>query len=160
MPVTTSATALDRGAVLERFARIRARTRDLFSLVRDEAYYSRPIALRNPVVFYEGHLPAFAVNTLLKKALGQPGIDEHLETIPSARRHPSRAGTRRGPIAQRSARLRQKPTGGLPTRFERRISSVRIIRFCVEAKRYGRFSSMRRCTRRRFSTCGINSPTT
>jgi gamma-glutamyl hercynylcysteine S-oxide synthase len=80
-PVTTSATALDRRAVLERFTRIRARTRDLFDLVRDEAYYSRPIALRNPVVFYEGHLPAFAVNTLLKKALGQPGIDEHLETI-------------------------------------------------------------------------------
>ena len=27
------------------------------------------------------HLPAFAVNTLLKKGLGQPGIDAHLETI-------------------------------------------------------------------------------
>ena len=47
----------------------------------DEAYYSRPIPLRNPVVFYEGHLPAFAVNTLLKTALGEPGIDPHLETI-------------------------------------------------------------------------------
>ena len=32
-------------------------------------------------MFYEGHLPAFAVNTLIKKGLGQPGIDEHLETI-------------------------------------------------------------------------------
>jgi formylglycine-generating enzyme required for sulfatase activity len=50
-------------------------------MVHDEAYYSRPIALRNPVVFYEGHLPAFAVNTLLKRALGQPGIDAGLETI-------------------------------------------------------------------------------
>src|SRR5918999_5687089 len=79
--ITTSAGAIDRTAVLDRFARVRARTRDLFALVADDAYYSRPIALRNPVVFYEGHLPAFAVNTLLKKALGQPGIDEHLETI-------------------------------------------------------------------------------
>jgi hypothetical protein len=26
------------------------------------------------VVFYDGHLPAFAVNTLLKRALGEPGI--------------------------------------------------------------------------------------
>jgi formylglycine-generating enzyme required for sulfatase activity len=32
-------------------------------------------------VFYEGHLPAFAVNTLIRKGLGEPGIDAHLETI-------------------------------------------------------------------------------
>ena len=44
-------------------------------------YFERPIALRNPVVFYEGHVPAFAVNTLIKNALGRPGIDAHLETI-------------------------------------------------------------------------------
>jgi ergothioneine biosynthesis protein EgtB len=49
--------------------------------VSDEAYYERPIKLRNPVVFYEGHLPAFAVNTLLKRALGEPGIDEQLEQM-------------------------------------------------------------------------------
>lgn len=72
---------VDRQALVERFARGRARTRALFALVSDEAYYARPIALRNPVVFYEGHLPAFAVNTLLKRALGEPGVDDHLETI-------------------------------------------------------------------------------
>src|SRR5687767_7271696 len=60
---------------------MRARTRALFELVDDTAYYSRPIALRNPIVFYEGHLPAFAVNTLVKKGLGRPGIDERLEAI-------------------------------------------------------------------------------
>jgi formylglycine-generating enzyme required for sulfatase activity len=32
-------------------------------------------------VFYEGHLPAFAVNTLIKLALGRPGIDEQFETL-------------------------------------------------------------------------------
>ncbi len=73
--------SLDRPALLDRFQRSRARTRALFELVHDSAYYHRPIALRNPIVFYEGHLPAFAVNTLIKKGLGQPGIDEHLETI-------------------------------------------------------------------------------
>ncbi len=47
----------------------------------DDVYYERPIALRNPVVFYEGHLPAFAVNTLIRKALGEPGVDPDLEVI-------------------------------------------------------------------------------
>jgi len=53
----------------------------LFSLLNDSVYYERPIALRNPVVFYEGHLPAFAVNTLIRRALGEPGIDPDLEVI-------------------------------------------------------------------------------
>ena len=53
----------------------------MFDMLDAAAYYERPIALRNPVVFYEGHIPAFAVNTLVKKALGKPGIDEHLELI-------------------------------------------------------------------------------
>ena len=77
----TSAVPLDRAIAIDRFRRIRERTRMLFDLLADSAYYDRPIALRNPVVFYEGHLPAFAINTLLKKALGQPGIDRHLEEI-------------------------------------------------------------------------------
>lgn len=53
----------------------------MFDLLDERVYYDRPIALRNPIVFYEGHLPAFAINTLIKKALGAPGIDEDLETI-------------------------------------------------------------------------------
>ena len=53
----------------------------LFDLLDESIYYDRPIALRNPVVFYEGHLPAFAVNTLVKKALGRPGVDRQLEEI-------------------------------------------------------------------------------
>ena len=53
----------------------------MFDLLDPAVYYERPIALRNPLVFYEGHLPAFAVNTLVKKGLGRPGVDERLETI-------------------------------------------------------------------------------
>lgn len=67
--------------MLDRFVRMRARTRALFDLLDPVAYYERPIRLRNPVMFYEGHIPAFAVNTLIKKAMGEPGIDAHLETI-------------------------------------------------------------------------------
>ena len=72
---------LDRPAALDRFTRLRARTRALFDLVDEAAYLERPIPLRNPIVFYEGHLPAFAVNTLIKRGLGRRGIDDHLETI-------------------------------------------------------------------------------
>ena len=63
------------------YARNRARTRGLFDVVADEAYYSRPIDLRHPIVFYDGHLPAFSFNTLVKRALGEPGIDARLETL-------------------------------------------------------------------------------
>lgn len=63
------------------YRELRQRTERLFRLVHPDAYHDRPIALRNPIVFYEGHLPAFAVNTLLKLALGRPGIDERLERL-------------------------------------------------------------------------------
>ncbi|HEX7677111.1 MAG TPA: SUMF1/EgtB/PvdO family nonheme iron enzyme, partial [Thermoanaerobaculia bacterium] len=39
------------------------------------------IRLRNPIVFYEGHIPAFAVNTLIKLALKRGGIDGAFETL-------------------------------------------------------------------------------
>jgi len=63
------------------YTRNRARSRALFALVSDEAYYERPIDLRHPIVFYEGHLPAFSFNTLVKRALGGPSIDPALETL-------------------------------------------------------------------------------
>jgi len=47
----------------------------------DEAYYSQPISLRHPIVFYDGHLPGFSFNTLVKKALGGASIDPVLETL-------------------------------------------------------------------------------
>src|SRR5918993_2416103 len=76
-----AASVIDRAAVLDRFRRMRARTRAMFDLLDETVYYDRPIPLRNPVVFYEGHLPAFAVNTLLKRGLGGVGIDSALEEI-------------------------------------------------------------------------------
>ena len=63
------------------YRRARTRTQSLFDIVKPEAYYARPIPLRNPVVFYEGHLPAFAVNTLVKLGLGRDGIDEGFERL-------------------------------------------------------------------------------
>jgi formylglycine-generating enzyme required for sulfatase activity len=66
---------------LDWYSRNRARTEALFDLIADEAYYSQPIDLRHPIVFYEGHLPAFSFNTLVKRGLGGASIDASLETL-------------------------------------------------------------------------------
>jgi ergothioneine biosynthesis protein EgtB len=79
--MTTTAAAVDREELARRYRRNRERSRELFDLVRADAYYSRPISLRHPVVFYEGHLPAFSFNTLVKRGLGRRGIDERLERL-------------------------------------------------------------------------------
>jgi ergothioneine biosynthesis protein EgtB len=63
------------------YLRNRERSRALFDLVTEDAYYSRPIHLRQPIVFYQGHLPAFSFNTLVKRALGRPSIDARLEQL-------------------------------------------------------------------------------
>ena len=76
-PTTTDS----RVMMLEWYQRNRARSRMIFDLISEEAYYSQPIALRHPIVFYEGHLPAFSFNTLVRKALGRPSIDPALETL-------------------------------------------------------------------------------
>src|SRR6266480_3205883 len=72
---------LNRASALAWYQRNRERSRMLFDMLTDEAYYSRPIALRHPLVFYEGHLPAFSFNTLVKKGLGGPSIDTRLEAL-------------------------------------------------------------------------------
>jgi iron(II)-dependent oxidoreductase len=71
----------DRASFIDWYRRNRQRTRALFDMIDPAAYESRPIALRNPIVFYEGHLPAFSVNTLLRKGLGRPGIDDRLDAL-------------------------------------------------------------------------------
>jgi hypothetical protein len=63
------------------YTRNRRRTQTIFDLLDDRAYYSRPIDLRHPIVFYEGHLPAFSFNTLVKRGLGGSSIDANLESL-------------------------------------------------------------------------------
>lgn len=72
---------VDRAAVIDAYVRNRARSKAIFDIIDPAAYYSRPIALRNPIVFYEGHLPAFSVIAFLKRGLGLPGIDARLEEL-------------------------------------------------------------------------------
>jgi iron(II)-dependent oxidoreductase len=75
------ALAIDRPAVVDWYLRNRARSRAIFDLIDPAAYYSRPIALRNPIVFYEGHLPAFSIISFLRRGLGRPPIDVRLEKL-------------------------------------------------------------------------------
>jgi ergothioneine biosynthesis protein EgtB len=48
----------------------RAATDELFQLLKDEAYYERPIAERHRLIFYLGHVEAFDWNLLGQRALG------------------------------------------------------------------------------------------
>jgi ergothioneine biosynthesis protein EgtB len=76
-----SSLAVDRSSAVDWYQRNRARTRAIFDLIDPSTYYSRPIALRNPIVFYEGHLPAFSVISFLRRGLGRPPVDARLETL-------------------------------------------------------------------------------
>jgi len=80
MPVSTD-TLIARPALAEWYRRNRERSRALFDLIDPDVYYTRPIALRNPIVFYEGHLPAFSVISFLKRGLGHPGVELRYETL-------------------------------------------------------------------------------
>src|SRR5262249_5723791 len=77
----TISSAVDRLEFVSWYRRNRQRSRALFDVLVDEAYYAQPIALRHPIVFYEGHLPAFSFNTLVKRALGGSSIDAALEQL-------------------------------------------------------------------------------
>src|SRR4051812_864874 len=132
---------LDRLAAVSWYRRNRARSRELFDLLADEAYYSRPIALRHPIVFYEGHLPGFSFNTLIKKALGRPSIDARLETL-FARGidpHEGTSGGHVGPPPQASGSPRTGsggpacPPAGWPSRDEVRAFADEADRQVIDA---------------------------
>ena len=66
---------------LDWYQRNRERSSFLFDMVAPEAYFSRPIPLRHPIVFYEGHLPAFSFITLARNTMGVPSVDPKLEAL-------------------------------------------------------------------------------
>jgi len=76
-----TATAVDRSALVDWYRLNRKRSAALFDMIDPEAYYTRPIALRNPIVFYEGHLPSFSVLAFLRRGLGLPSVDARLEKL-------------------------------------------------------------------------------
>jgi|SRR5579884_312566 len=73
--------ALSREALADWYRRNRERSAQIFAFVEPSAYYTRPIALRHPFAFYEGHLPAFSFLTLNERALGEAPLDVRLEKL-------------------------------------------------------------------------------
>src|ERR1035438_2946200 len=53
-----------------RIAQARARTDEMFNIVREEAMYDRPIPERHRIIFYLGHVEAFDWNLLGDRAFG------------------------------------------------------------------------------------------
>jgi ergothioneine biosynthesis protein EgtB len=78
---TSGNNLVDRQSAIDAYRDNRNRSQTLFGLLDEQTYYQRPIPLRHPVVFYEGHIPAFSVNCFLKKGLGHAGIDRELEVL-------------------------------------------------------------------------------
>jgi ergothioneine biosynthesis protein EgtB len=57
------------------------RTDRIFGFVTEEALLARPIPLRQPFMFYVGHLPAFAWNHLGRGVLGLPAFAPDLDAL-------------------------------------------------------------------------------
>lgn len=66
---------------LDWYRRNRERSSFLFDTIDPRAYFSRPIPLRHPIAFYEGHLPAFSFITLARDTGGIPPMDAKLEKL-------------------------------------------------------------------------------
>jgi ergothioneine biosynthesis protein EgtB len=57
------------------------RSDQLFGMLADEAWLEQPIALRQPLLFYLGHLPAFAWNHVGRGPLGEGCLDPQLDGL-------------------------------------------------------------------------------
>ena len=66
---------------LTRLERAWARSDDVFGLLRPEAWRTRPIALRQPFLFYVGHLPAFAWRHLGQRLRGLASFAPPLDVL-------------------------------------------------------------------------------
>src|ERR1700733_7423030 len=68
-------------SLLQRLADARARTDELFRIVRPEALYDRPIPERHRLIFYTGHLEAFDWNLLGRRHFNLPSFDPTFDQL-------------------------------------------------------------------------------
>ncbi len=80
METGTAALSLHRN-LLARLAEARARTDEIFDIVRPEALYDRPIPERHRIIFYLGHLEAFDWNLLSGRIFGLEAFDQGLDKL-------------------------------------------------------------------------------
>jgi ergothioneine biosynthesis protein EgtB len=73
--------ARDVAATCGALERAWERSDRLFDLLAEDALLAQPIPLRQPFVFYLGHLPAFAWNMLGRRVLRQPALNSSFERL-------------------------------------------------------------------------------
>ena len=64
-----------------RLVNARARTDEVFRVVREEAIYDRPIPERHRIIFYVGHIEAFDWNLLAQRAFGLRPIQRTFDQL-------------------------------------------------------------------------------
>jgi iron(II)-dependent oxidoreductase len=67
--------------LLQEIESARARTDELFKLLRPDALYSRPIPERHRLIFYLGHLEAFDWNQICRNALDIPSFQPEFDHL-------------------------------------------------------------------------------
>ncbi|HTA39131.1 MAG TPA: SUMF1/EgtB/PvdO family nonheme iron enzyme [Candidatus Acidoferrales bacterium] len=72
---------LDRDELIDWYRRNRVRSASLFGIIEPGAFGERPIPLRHPFIFYEGHLPAFSYLTFNERGLGEAPVDARYEKL-------------------------------------------------------------------------------
>jgi ergothioneine biosynthesis protein EgtB len=58
-----------------------SRSDQIFGLLEEGALYEQPIALRHPLIFYLGHLPAFAWNQVCRGVLERPSFRPEFDSL-------------------------------------------------------------------------------
>ena len=130
--------ALERPKLLDWYRRNRGRSAELFATIDDAAFYDRPIPLRHPFAFYEGHIPGFSYLTLNERGLGEPALDPPLErlfergidpaTVDDARRHARGDWPSRAAVAAFAARCDERVLAALAAGKIDDASVPRLVR--------------------------------
>jgi ergothioneine biosynthesis protein EgtB len=69
------------GTVVERLRSCWERSDEIFDLLEPEALTEQPISLRHPLIFYLGHLPAFAWNQVCRGVLETPSFRPEFDSL-------------------------------------------------------------------------------
>jgi len=69
------------GSITQRLQDSWSRSDEIFDLLDPEALHEQPIGLRQPLIFYLGHLPAFAWNQVCRGVLGLPSFRPEFDSL-------------------------------------------------------------------------------
>ena len=81
MTLASALPTFDQPLPLARMEAAWQRSDRIFDLLDPAAFHERPIALRQPFIFYVGHLPAFGWNQVMGGLLGRSGPQPELDRL-------------------------------------------------------------------------------